>query len=70
VFVAPLVEQARETSEARPELTVEDATEWLQRCIRSLIESPNPVGNTDDEQRAFLQRMLPAFVPDDLREAD
>jgi AcrR family transcriptional regulator len=67
-FVAPLVEHARETGEARPELTVEDATEWLQRCIRSLIESPSPVPRSDDEQRAFLRRMfLPAFVPDDHR---
>lgn len=67
-FVAPLIERARETGEARPELTVEDATEWLQRCIRSLIESSGPEQRTDDELRAFLERMLlPAFVPDDRR---
>jgi AcrR family transcriptional regulator len=67
-FVAPLVEHARETGEARPELTVEDATEWLQRCIRSLIESPHPAPRTDDELRGFLERMLlPAFVPDERR---
>lgn len=67
-FVAPLVTHAHETGEARPELTVEDATEWLQRCIRSLVESPHAVPRTDDELRAFLERMLlPAFVPDDRR---
>lgn len=67
-FVAPLIEQARQTGEARPELTVEDATEWLQRCIRSLVEAPHPLRQTDAELRAFLQRMLlPAFVPDDRR---
>lgn len=66
-FVAPLVEHARETGEARPELTVEDATEWLQRCIRSLVEAPRPE-RSEQELRAFLQRMLlPAFVPDDRR---
>jgi AcrR family transcriptional regulator len=67
-FVAPLVERGHRTGEARPELTVEDATEWLQRCIRSLIEAPHAVARTDDELRAFLERMLlPAFVPDDRR---
>lgn len=67
-FVAPLVTHAHETGEARPELTVEDATEWLQRCIRSLVESPHAVPRTDDELRSFLERMLlPAFVPDDRR---
>jgi AcrR family transcriptional regulator len=66
-FVAPLVEHARETGEARPKLTVEDATEWLQRCIRSLVESPRPE-RSDAELRAFLERMLlPAFVPDGRR---
>jgi AcrR family transcriptional regulator len=67
-FVAPVVEHARETGEARPELTVEDATEWLQRCITSLVDSPDPEPRTREEQRAFLQRMLlPAFVPDERR---
>jgi len=67
-FVAPLVTHAHETGEARPELTVEDATEWLQRCIRSLVEVPHAVPRTDDELRSFLERMLlPAFVPDDRR---
>lgn len=67
-FVAPIVEHARETGEARPELTVEDATEWLQRCILSLMHSPDPVPRTREEQRALLERMLlPAFVPDDRR---
>lgn len=66
-FVAPLVEHAHETGDARPELTVEDATEWLQRCIRSLTEAPHSE-RTDEEERAFLRRMLlPAFVPDDRR---
>lgn len=63
-FVAPLIEHAHETGEARPELTVEDATEWLQRCIRSLVEAPHP-DRSDAELRSFLARMLlPAFVPD------
>ena len=67
-FVAPLVTHAHETGEARPELTVEDATEWLQRCIRSLVDVPHAVPRTDDELRSFLERMLlPAFVPDDRR---
>lgn len=67
-FVAPLVEHAHETGEARPELTVADATEWLQRIIRSLVEAPHPERHTDAERRAFLERMLlPAFVPDDRR---
>jgi AcrR family transcriptional regulator len=67
-FVAPLVEHAHETGEARPELTVEDATEWLMRCARSFIESPDTMPRTREARRAFLQRMfLPAFVPDQRR---
>jgi AcrR family transcriptional regulator len=65
-FVAPLVDHAHATGAARPGLTAEDATEWLQRCIRSLIDAPDLLGaRSKDERRAFLERMLlPAFVPD------
>jgi AcrR family transcriptional regulator len=68
VYVTPMVEAGHRSGEIRPEVTPQDAAEWLTRVIASLLVMRSPWNRTKAKQRAFLRRMLvPAFVPDTVR---
>lgn len=62
-FVEPRLAVARDLGLARPEVTADDATEWLARVISSLVVLDPPHRRSREDLRRFLHTMLvPAFT--------
>ena len=67
-FLRPLLEQARTAGELRPEIELDEAGEFLERIVISLLTVPPPVERSDDDVRRFLELfVLPALMPDTAR---
>lgn len=60
----PYLEPAQAHGLIRPELDVAEASEWILRCILSLLTVDGPVERElDDERRLLATYLVPALVP-------
>lgn len=62
-LLRPFFETARAAGELRAGVDLDDAAEWVQRTVLSLLTFPGPVQRSPEEQRRFLRTFLvPALV--------
>lgn len=57
-FLRPIFEAARERGELRPDLDIDDASEWLMRVILSLLTVKGPKARSRAETAKFLEDLL------------
>lgn len=62
-FLRPILTAARERGELRPEVDIDDASEWLLRVILSLLTVKGPKNRSKAETVKFLEDLLvPSLV--------
>lgn len=62
-FLRPIFESARARGELRPDIEIDDASEWLMRVILSLLTIQGPKARSQAETARFLEDLLlPSLV--------
>ena len=62
-FLHPYFEAARDAGQLRPGLDLDDAAEWILRCILSLLTVTSPRKRSRAAERRFVETfLLPALV--------
>ena len=62
-FLRPIFAAARQRGELRPEVDIDDASEWLLRVILSLLTVKGPKARSQAETAKFLEDLLvPSLV--------
>lgn len=62
--VRPYLEPAQQRGVLRQDIDLDEAAEWILRCILSLLVVEGPAARTPDDERRLLRNFLvPALVP-------